>query len=287
MRGGALECLCLSVLALACGRTALIVGDGSDSEVGGGETNVTTGGQGGASDAVTGPSSGAGGQGGTVASGGSGGVPESVIGYVQSRTHLYALFGDLEPVLIGPLDGCVGDALDIAVDEVGTLFVSAPAGLYRVDPANASCSLISHGSYPNGLTVISPGNPHPLELVGVNTTTYERIDKLSGATSTLGTLGTTEFYSSGDLALHNARMYLAISGGSCFDCLAEIDRQTGALVKNIGPIGFAKVFGLMSYDGFLFGFTNAGQILTIDVTTGAGTLVNEFPIEFWGAARHP
>lgn len=287
MRGGALECLCLSVLALACGRTALIVGGESDPQGGGSETDVTSVGQGGDGGAITISSSGAGGQGATGGSGGSGGVPEGIVAYVQSRTHLYALFDDLMPVSIGDLDGCVGDALDIAVDEVGELFVSAPAGIYRVNPTNATCSLMAHGSYPNGLTVLPPTGNNPNALVGVNTTTYVRIDKVTGAPSTLGSLGTTEFYSSGDLAVHDGRMYLAISGGSCFDCLAEINRQTGALEKNLGPIGFAKVFGLMSYDGSLYGFTNAGEILTIDVTTGVGTLVNEFAIEFWGAARYP
>jgi hypothetical protein len=222
--------------------------------------------------------------------GGSAGAGNGVLGWVNSRTQLYVLEDDLTPTLVGDLAGCLGDALDIAVDEQGLLYLTTPGAIYNVDGGTGACTLLHEGfGYPNSLTVAPPGviDPGATTLVGVETETYLRIDKASGAKVVLGHLGTTEFYSSGDVAMHNGRMYLAISGGSCFDCLAEIDRRTGALLSVIGDIGFTKVFGLLSWDGSLHGFTNEGEVIRIDTATGAGTGVTDFSIEFWGAARYP
>jgi hypothetical protein len=45
---------------------------------------------------------------------------------------------------------------------------------------------------------------------------------------------------------------------------------------SIGDIGFEGVLGLNFEEGTLYGFTDFAETITIDTTTGAGTLVEDF-----------
>jgi hypothetical protein len=55
----------------------------------------------------------------------------------------------------------------------------------------------------------------------------------------------------------------------------------------VGSIGFQNVWGLGYYGGRIIGFTEGGQILEIDPTTGAGTLLSSSSAQYWGAGVSP
>jgi hypothetical protein len=57
----------------------------------------------------------------------------------------------------------------------------------------------------------------------------------------------------------------------------------------LGATGTGAMFGLAyhSQNGLVYGFTEAGDIYTIDPLTGAATLEAQTGIEFWGATTNP
>jgi DNA-binding beta-propeller fold protein YncE len=76
------------------------------------------------------------------------------------------------------------------------------------------------------------------------------------------------------------RLFAANGGGGNSSTLFILDPETGAVISEVGPIGFA-VSGL-AYDprtGILYGSTgnNSGlSLIRIDIATGAGTLIGPF-----------
>ena len=72
--------------------------------------------------------------------------------------------------------------------------------------------------------------------------------------------------------------------------LVKVDVTTGA-VTQIGATGYPKLFGVAFQENKVFGFTHdqSGRVVTIDTTTGAGTMFGTFkdasnqPISFAGA----
>ena len=70
-----------------------------------------------------------------------------------------------------------------------------------------------------------------------------------------------------------------IAGG---DRIVEVDPKTGALKRIIGPTGSDDVLGLGYWGGIAYGFTLAGTLIQINLTTGGGS-----PIPLPGAAATP
>jgi hypothetical protein len=59
--------------------------------------------------------------------------------------------------------------------------------------------------------------------------------------------------------------------------LVKIDVATG-VVTQVGPSGFPKLFGTSFQQNRVFGFTHdgTGRVVTIDTTTGIGTMFGTF-----------
>ena len=68
------------------------------------------------------------------------------------------------------------------------------------------------------------------------------------------------------------------SGTSINNVLVKIDPATGTMQTMIGATGYPKLFGVAYDNGLVFGFTHdgSGDVITIDPTTGKGTLFNTF-----------
>ncbi|MEO8798413.1 MAG: hypothetical protein ABI551_11045, partial [Polyangiaceae bacterium] len=69
----------------------------------------------------------------------------------------------------------------------------------------------------------------------------------------------------------------------------EVDPVTGKALTVIGTVGASKIWGLGFWGGTAYGFDAAGQLLSIDLTTGAGTpipLTSSFgALSFYGAGN--
>ena len=70
--------------------------------------------------------------------------------------------------------------------------------------------------------------------------------------------------------------------------LLTIDASTMGL-NVLGATGAGAMFGLAyhSVNGLVYGFSEAGDIYTIDPVTGAATLQAATGIPFWGATTNP
>lgn len=299
--------------ALACYCVALPACSASDGDPSGnagsgnaGSGNAGNGGSGNGSG--SGANGGAGGSGAALGldSGVGGTLPEEGQVFGHSPKTLY----ELEPfskavTVIGNFD-CLGSAemWDIAVNATGAMVGVASTGLggglmVNVDPATAHCDQITTGVFPNSLTFVPVGilDPSKEVLVGYNQSTYVRIDPLSGVSTNIGSLNPnstgTNWQSSGDIvSLEAGGTYLTArpvlsSSDHPNDALIEVDPATGKAIRVIGLTGFPQLWGLGFWAGTAYGFSATGTLISIDLTTGAGTTIPILNVpsglSFWGA----
>ena len=156
---------------------------------------------------------------------------------------------------------------DIALDPIsGTLYgISGAGGLYSINTTNGSVTFIGNsGQFINGLTFDSSGT-----LFGSGGISLFTLNTGTGAATTVGSTGYT---SSGDIAFDALGNLFMSALGTGNDDLISLNASTGA-GSLIGSIGYGGVYGLNFNNSTLYGFTLAGQTISIDTATGAGTLV--------------
>jgi hypothetical protein len=69
------------------------------------------------------------------------------------------------------------------------------------------------------------------------------------------------------------------------DILVELTPETGMAVPIGTGTGFGSLFGLGYWRNRLYAFSNSGQLVEINIDTGAGTLLTDMTgaDQFWGA----
>lgn len=211
--------------------------------------------------------------------------------YAHSAGTLYKLDPTTNAVTtVGNFANCNDSVIDIAIDKNGLMYGTMFSGLAVIDKSTAVCTVIANGSYPNSLSFVPQGTVDPNEeaLVGYEGSDYVRIDKVTGAKTIIGSLGNDGYFSSGDMvSLIAGASYLTVNGNACADCIVEVDPTTGALVNMIGSLSHNTVYGLAYWGGVAYGFDDAGELFSIDVTNGTTTAIpipNAPPgLSFWGA----
>lgn len=218
--------------------------------------------------------------GGTGTGGGGPMAPAEVFGH--SADTLYKLDPTTKVVtIVGGFPGCnasLAAVIDIALDKDGQMYATTFGGFYKVDKATSACTHIKDGGYPNSLSFVPKGtvDPNVEALVGYNGATYVRIDLVTGAITTVGSLGAQGYSSSGDVvSVIGGGTYLTVKGGaeSCDDCIIEVNPTTGAYVKTIGKLPYTNVYGLAYWGGSAYGFDDSGHLFQIDLTNGSPTLI--------------
>ncbi len=186
--------------------------------------------------------------------------------------------------LLGRPNG--GFGFGLAFDEFGKLYTANFTELAVFNPlAQSSTPVGSFGSAAGTpLRVLTLAyNPVDRWLYGIElgaapdfapTGQLLRIDPTSGAAVRVGAPGLRALHA---LAFTRTGMLLAaVAGGPFTDALVELNSGTGALVRDIGPLGFGPVFGLaisrqdVVYSSLPFG-SDSSQLLTVNVATGAAT----------------
>ncbi len=200
---------------------------------------------------------------------------------------------------------------DIAIDEKGKMLgtgvtalsqIAAAGKLVEIDKGTGHCTeiktLAASQLFPNSLTFVPAGtlDPNSEALVGYVSDQYVRIDTTTGNQTTIGALNPSAvgtWYSSGDIvSIKGGKTYLTAKpttdpmyAGS--DSILEVDPVTGKALKKIGDTTFTKLWGLGFWAGTAYGFSAAGQLCSIDLTTGKGTPIPQMGIpqglQWWGA----
>jgi hypothetical protein len=100
----------------------------------------------------------------------------------------------------------------------------------------------------------------------------------------IGDMGST-FSSSGDLVAVAGFGTVQTVNGSGADRLVTLAAQTFvATAIGTGDTGFSNIWGIAYWKNKIFGFTDQGEFILIDPTTGKGTLVQGNGPAWWGAA---
>ena len=185
------------------------------------------------------------------------------------------------------IDNSAG-VLDIDEDVSGNIIAVTSAGLYTVDENGLLIALVDvpAPSGTNGLAITGGGTMFLTNDDGADSAAFKIVD------NQLVEVGgfSDGFVSSGDcVATKEEDLLMSAKNPSAVgdpDVLVQIDSATGA-TTDIGSIGFVKVFGLSASFGFLFGVTDAGQVIEIERDTGVGTLLltTSPVVRFNGAAN--
>lgn len=192
--------------------------------------------------------------------------------------------------------------LDLAVDRDSAVYGTTDHGFVKINPINAQIQYIKRNTigfqFPNALSFVPTNTVDPTKeaLVGyvqkagtAGATAYVRIDVATGEMSDLGELNSAaalvKWRSSGDIVSTfrgGNKAYLTVKvldestdGGPVnddpgTDFLAEVDPKTGKIIDVIGDIGQKNFYGLAQWAGTAYGFNEGGNIVEINLETGAG-----------------
>jgi hypothetical protein len=182
---------------------------------------------------------------------------------------------------------------DIAIDRHGVIWGVSFNDIFIVHPVTAECWRV--GALPrsfNGLSHIpgaAAGQTEDL-LVGISVEgEWWRLTLNQGAssptvsTTLMGSYG-SGWRSSGDVfSIVGVGTFGAVDQNGN-DQLVEVDPTTGAVTRLVGELGgTTSVFGLAGWSGRVFAFDESGELLSLDVTTGAITSRTRTPHAWWGA----
>lgn len=210
---------------------------------------------------------------------------DDVVVYAHTAGTLYQLDPrSFRVTRIGDFDFPPGSAeamTDLAVTAEGDLWGVTFTSLYRIDRETARVTMVAPlgaglAGY-NALTFIPRGILGSREVLVAATSAgeYFQLDQSTGAPSRLGSYGAL-LGSSGDLVSvagdgPTAGTFATVTSGGR-EQLARIDPRSGRATV-IGPTGTSGTYGLGYWRARLYGFNTAGQVVTIDLATGAATPV--------------
>ncbi len=168
---------------------------------------------------------------------------------------------------------------DVALDPKNVLFGISFDGLAIVNQStgNAAQTISLTGESLNGADFAPDGT----FFVSGGGSLFT-LDPQAGTLTTVASFP-SGLTSSGDIAFVGSRLLATANQGTSSDALVEFDIGSGTSIV-LGDIGFSCVWGLASYGTSLYGFTCNGEIINMDTTTGAATLVQQVSASFWGAS---
>ena len=274
-------------------------GTGGTGGTGGGGTGGTGGGAG---------SGGAGGGGGGVQNGCEGQSGGCYTVYAHSDTVLYSI--DLMAktlVTVGPFNAPGKDVItDLAVGPDNTIYVVSKTNIYTASATDGHVTLLGAISTCGSDNVAMSVTPDGKMLLGDFKGQICKVDVGTNppTVTQLGMMGSGMALSGDMVAVADGTIYgtgYLISDGNSKgtgldNVLVKLDPSTGQMQSQLGATGFPKLFGVAYALGQVFGFTHdgSGDVVTIDPTTGKGTLFNSFKdpstnmgISFAGAGVNP
>ena len=219
--------------------------------------------------------------------------PLQVFVYAHTASELYKVDPDtLQIMKIGNFGFDTGsDSItDIAIDKSNTMIGVSFGSVYRIDPTTAQGTRLSNGLAGefNGLSFVPAaqiGLTGDDVLVGTRNSdgAVFRVDPMTGGITQIGNMGA--FSSSGDLvSVEDLGTLQTADNGIGPDRLVKLAPGTFTATTVGADTGFSEIWGIAFWKDKVFGFTNGGEFITIDPTTGVGTLVTGNGPSWWGAA---
>lgn len=202
-------------------------------------------------------------------------IPDVIRAYAVTRDSLYSIVlkGSAadEKVMTLSSTSTITDAAQSGT----TLYAATFSNLLRLDTSTQTVTTVgAFGlSNVNALTADSSGKLYAASGSGG----IYAIDAATGAATKVADLGSA---SSGDLAFApDGTLYATVRTSTATDILARISLSTQD-VRVVGETGYTDVFGLDYLYGTLYGRTNAGALITLNTSTGQGTLIRTSSLRF-------
>ena len=214
--------------------------------------------------------------------------------YAHTSSTLYRVDPEtLAVTLVGDFAWSTGfdEMTDIAIDSEGVMIGISFTRVYRVDPMTAQATMLSDslsGDF-NGLSFVPGdqlGNPEAADyLVGTRDVDGRvfRIDPMTGQATMIGDMG-PGFSSSGDLVSVSGFGTAATTNGAPQDRLVKLTPVTFTAQQIGAHTGYGDIWGVGFWKNRIYGFTETGDFVLIDPTTGTATLVGSSGQRWWGAA---
>ena len=230
------------------------------------------------------------GAGGDVGGGGSG---NSYLVYAHSDTVLYSIDVSAKTLITvgnynAPVVGTKPDVItDLAVAPDGTIYVVSETAIYTASAVDGHVtkvgSLSACGQRIVALTTTADGRLWAGDYMGaicqIDITVSPPVVKapvmMQGGLALSG-----DMVGVGNGTVYGTAYKLSDPSGSgtqINNVLVKVDVATGA-VTQVGASGFPKLFGVAFQQNQAFGFTHdgTGRVVTMDLTTGAGTMFGTF-----------
>jgi hypothetical protein len=180
---------------------------------------------------------------------------------------------------LGPLPAAL---TDIALAPDGTLYGAIPGELDRVDYVGGTSTLVVEVPGRFVALDVSPDG----RFYGASGNDVFLIDVVSGTRTRVARLPFM-YEASGDVAFVDGELLATANRDprdtSMVDLLIHVPLD-GSPSEIIGSIGHRCVWGLAPFGSLLYGLTCEGDLLSIDPTTGASTVLAHPGSEFYGAA---
>ncbi|MFO0610441.1 MAG: hypothetical protein U0324_45190 [Polyangiales bacterium] len=228
-----------------------------------------------------------------------GDLPGTTLVYAHSDDTLYTVDPTTRDVQrVGtfqfPTDGNTHAMTDLAVDAMGRITGVTEDALYSVDPMTARCTLVRSLPVADrrvfvGLTWVPVGVLDPAAEVllgGATDGSLWRINPASGTTARVGALPTGWGISGDIVSIRGAATYATVrptTGTSTTDTLVTLTFGSSVTMRRVGDIGFRSLYGLGYWRQTLYGFSRAGELITIQASSGRGTRVSMPAMQFSGA----
>jgi hypothetical protein len=210
-------------------------------------------------------------------------------------------------VTLGPFNAPNKDIItDLAVGADNTIYVVSKMNIYTASPIDGHVTLLGPIGTCGSDNVAMTKTPDGKLLLGDFKGEMCTVDTatMPPTVTPIGMMGQGMALSGDMVAVADGTLYgtgYLISDGNTKgtglnNVLVKVDPSTGAMQQQIGATGFPKLFGVAFAGGQVFGFTHdgSGDVVSIDPTTGKGTLFNSFKdpstnmgISFAGAGVNP
>jgi hypothetical protein len=180
---------------------------------------------------------------------------------------------------------------DLAIDKNGVMIGISYTRVYRVEPSNAQCTLLSPnlgGSF-NGLSFVPAaqiGASGDDVLVASRNSDGKifRIDQGTGKATQIGDMG-HGYSSSGDIvSVVGLGTIATAKGGASSDILVKLAPVTFDATPIGTETGHSDLWGIGFWKNKVFGFSDDGSFVLIDDQTGIATPQSSSGQAWWGAA---
>ncbi|MEM6956596.1 MAG: hypothetical protein AAF645_12960 [Myxococcota bacterium] len=182
---------------------------------------------------------------------------------------------------------------DLAVRSDGAVFTVSNDGVFEVNVDTAEVTRVVDLTLANvgmGFVAAEPGAAEDLVITTRDPSAIYRVNLDGGPETLVLSIGDGCIPSGDVISVLDVGTYITLfcDDDPTQDYLAVVDFDAGRITR-VGPTGFERVWGMGYWGGVLFGFTDFGEAIVLNMDTGRGTLLFErepFTGGYWGAGSN-